>query len=646
MTALRVLGHGPVLATIPADLPTSRLTPAQHASLILPTGSKGMLVLGRRDREYVPGKGGTRVARKVYLQAGGTANEVVRTVQSFDDGVSEILVAMNSFRPRGALGADYHSWPDKRLGNLLQLRAVWCELDCYKAGEYRHVPVEDMPWHILDRCRREGVPAPSYVVSSGRGLHIVWLTEGVPSVALPVWKAVQKRLGEVFRDMGPDAVAAGPTGNLRLVGTTNSGLNVRMVWPATAGEVDRYTFRALAAEILPYSPEECREYRAKAEERKAAKQADNAVREASGKGGRRLSVETYRAAIEADLWKLLDARYPASDRIVRTEDDDGEHGRFLFALARLWACRLDADALKAEVEKHAARLGYRHAQDAVRQVGTIIRKRRALQGREAGGAPRKAFFYRFGPQVLVRDFRIDEDLARALDLRILRPLSMKAERAAERQAKVRISKGAKPRAGVQAERLTLGKRAIALRDAEGLSRPQLCERLGVKPTLLDKAIREAKAEVPPPATAPKPKLPQPSRVSSRFVAQALEVVSALEADKAASYTADVRDVAPLHEDTRPAGSERNGGPSHVEGVQVIRRTPFFTEYRTPTEAYGILREKSGGIWYEQRVELSLDTTPLSAAPPGRSGATRVLDVLGQLSQASAADRRLAKRRRA
>lgn len=602
-----------------------------------------MLVLGRRDREYVTGKGGARVARKVYLQAAGTADEVVRTVQSFDDGVSEILVAMNAFRPRGALGADYHSWPDKRLGNLLQLRAVWCELDCYKAGDYRHVPVEEMPWHILDRCRREGVPAPSYVVSSGRGLHLVWLTEGVPSVALPAWKAVQKRLVEIFHDMGPDAVAAAATGNLRLVGTTNGGLDVRMVWPETAGKIERYTFRALAEEILPYSPEECREYRAKAEARKAARRADNAVREASGKGGRGLSVETYRAAIEADLWKILDARYPASDRIVRTEDDNGEHGRFLFALACLWACRLDADALKAEVEKHAARLGYRHAQDAVRQVGTIIRKRRALQGREAGGAPRRSFFYRFGPQVLVRDFRIDENLARALDLRILRPLSMVAERAAERQAKVRISKGAKPRAGVQAERLALGKRAIALRDAEGLSRQQLCERLGVKPTLLDKAIREAKAEVPPPPViATRPRLPQPSRVSSRCIAPASQVVSALEADKDASYTPDVRDEAPPVKDTRPAGSEKDGGPTHVEGLQVIPRTPFFTEYVSATERYGIFREKYGGRWYEQRIELALETS--SAVPSDTGHGGRVIEVLGQLSAAAAADRRRAKRR--
>lgn len=598
-----------------------------------------MLVLGRRDREYVLGKDGARISRKVYLQAGATSDEVIRTVESFDDGVSEILVAMNAFRPRGALGADYHCWPDKRLGNLLQLRSVWVELDYYKRGGYRSTPPHEMPAHILERCHQQGIPAPSYIVSSGRGLHLAWLTEGVPSAALPAWKAVQVQLAEAFHDMGPDTTAAAPTGNMRLVGTSNHGRDVRMLWPATVGKIFRYSFRSLASEILPYTPEECREYRAKAEERKAAQRAANAVREASGKGGGSHTVETYRAAIEADLWKLLDHRYPADQPVVRTDEESGEHGRFLFAFARLWACRLGPDALKAEVEKHAQRLGYKTPQDAVRQVGTIIRKRRALHEREPGGAPRRSFFYRFGPQVLVQEFRIDEDIARALDLRILRPLSMVPERARERQAKLRLARGAKPRADAQAKRLALGHQAIALREAEGLSRPQLCERLGVKATTLDKAIREAKAQAP-----------AGSRVSSRYIESASEATPALEACEPASYTHDVRDVAPLHEDTRPAGSEKDGGPSHVEPevkpqVRVIHHTPVFTEYRTPTEAWGILREKAATSWYETRIELPLHPpAPLPARKLTASEEALVIDVMGQLAREAARDRRRAKRR--
>ncbi|KQT59796.1 hypothetical protein ASG52_20695 [Methylobacterium sp. Leaf456] len=44
-------------------------------------------------------------------------------------------------------------------------------------------------------------------------------------MALPVWKALQKRLVEVFHGMGSDAAAA-PTANLCLVGTTTGGFDV------------------------------------------------------------------------------------------------------------------------------------------------------------------------------------------------------------------------------------------------------------------------------------------------------------------------------------------------------------------------------------------------------------------------------------
>lgn len=524
-----------------------------------------MLVIGRRDREYVLSRTGEKVAKRIYIQAGASSDEVVRTVASFDDG-GEILVAMNAFGLRGTFGGDYHCWPDKRLGNLLQIRAVWVELDFYKRGDFRYRTPEDMVGEIMARCSRELIPAPSYIVASGRGLHVVWLTDGVPSVALPAWKAVQRHLAEAFGDMGPDAVAAAPTGNLRLVGTSNRGLDVRMLWPATVGQIYRYVLRAIASEILPYSPEQCREYRDKAAERKAVRQAAAATRKATGRQFE-LSVDTYREAMERDLWKVLDHRYPDGERILTHEDDDGAHGRFLFAFARLWACTMNAEDLTAQVERHARRLGYRNPKDAVREAGSMIRRRRQVDTGVARKNRPGTGFYRFGPQVLVNEFGIDEDLARLLDLRILRPLSMKAERARERQAKVRLDKGAKPRAEAKAARLAIGRQAIALRDAEGLTRPQLCAQLRVKPTLLDKAIAEAKAEpaqaVParPEAKPPAPK-PRTSRVSSPHIALVEKEPATLDAGMQDAYNHAVRDKAPPSEDTRPAGSVRGGGPLH------------------------------------------------------------------------------------
>ncbi len=534
-----------------------------------------MLVAGKRDRVPTLSRTGEREYRMEYMQVGAVASEVAAAITRFNDG-GEILVAMNAFRPRGTFGAHYSERPDKRLANLLQLRACWAELDFYKRGAFRHCSPEDMVWTVLDRCRQENIPAPSYIVTSGRGLHVVFLTEGVPSIALKAWQAAQKRLADAFHDMGPDRVGAVATSNLRLVGTRNRAVPVRMVWPATVGEIRRFSFRALCEEILPFSPEQCREYREKAEARKVERKAAATRRVANG-GSPALSADTYKAAMEADLWRLLDGRYPADMRIVRTEEDDGSHGRFLFGFARLWACRMSASELQAEVEANAKRLGYRRPADAVTAVGAVIRRRKLYdQGKARKNRP-ETCGYKFGPQAFVTEFDVTPEDARAFDLRILVPDAMKAERVAERQAKSRLKKGAKPRADVQAERLALGRQALALRDAEGLSRPQLCERLGVKATHLDKAMREAKAaaaKTVPAATKPKAKPQVPprraasraSRVSSRYIAIAAETPASLEGVEAASYTGDVRAEAPPFEDTRPVTPSEAGGPSHVRGL--------------------------------------------------------------------------------
>lgn len=552
-------------ARIPADLlnrPARLLTPSQHATLILPPGAKGMLVAGRRDREPVLSPTGEQEYRMAYLQVGAVAGDIAQAIAGFDIG-GEILVAMNAFRPRGTFGGHYSERPDKRLSNLLQFRACWAELDFYKHGDFRNRTAQEMVWEVLNRCSQESVPAPSYVMSSGRGLHVVWLMEGVPSVALKAWKAVQKRLADVFADMGPDRVGSNAAANLRLAGTTNRGIPVSMLWPEKVGDVLRYAFRALCDEVLPYTPEQCREHREAAAARTVVRKAAAANQVATG-ASPVLTVETYRAAMERDLWRLLDHRYPAGARIRAGEDDDGSHGRFLFALARLWACRLDARELQAEVEQHAVRLGYRNPRDAVREAGAVIRRRKLHDEGKARKNRPETCGYTFGPQVFVRDFAVTPAEARALDLRILVPPAMKAERVAERQAKTRLKKGMKPRADLQADRLALGQRALALREAERLTRAQLCDRLGVKPTLLDKAMREANAQALARSSKPLPKAPRATcRVSSRFIAIAGSGADALEGSMPSAYTPDVRAEAPPHEDMRPVASERIGGPSHV-----------------------------------------------------------------------------------
>ncbi|MBY0251594.1 MAG: hypothetical protein K2X54_09470 [Methylobacterium organophilum] len=520
----RLLGSSTAAPASMRDMPTYCLSPAQHASLVLPAKAKGILVFGRWAEETKLDRKGARITERVYRQAGAKHAEIEQAIA----GIEPVLMAMNSFRECGRYGAHYSHAPDRRLTNLATLRAAWVELDYYKTRAWARYAPHAMVAHVLARLRDEHIPAPSYIVSSGRGLHAVWLLDGAPSVALPAWKALQHRLNETLRDMGTDRVAAAPTGNLRLTGTWNRGALVTMIWPATVGEIFRYGLRGLCDEVLPYTPEQCREYR----ERKAAqREARSAVaRQRVARGGSpALTGESYWATIERDLWRLLDLRYPAGVKVVKTEDEDGSHGRHLFAFAKVWAWQHRESAVVRElIERHARRLGFtpkaalREALGVLRLLGCMERG----EGRFAEGATGP---YRVGPRTLVKEFGITPREARDADLRMLVPVSMKAERVCERAAKSRAAKGATPRADVQAERLAIGQQALRLRDEEGLTRAQICTRLGVKPARLDKALAEAKA-VAAIGTVSKPKRmakiapaeqPEPvdeaSCVSSRYI---------------------------------------------------------------------------------------------------------------------------------
>lgn len=103
---------------------------------------------------------------------------------------------------------EFHSW---RLVRLLKtLRACYVDLDgC-------------TDWRVaLDLCDQLGLP-PSYLVTSGRGVHLYWLMEATPGRALPVWQAVQRKLIALFSALGADPACADSTRVLRLVGTVNS----------------------------------------------------------------------------------------------------------------------------------------------------------------------------------------------------------------------------------------------------------------------------------------------------------------------------------------------------------------------------------------------------------------------------------------
>ena len=101
------------------------------------------------------------------------------------------------------------------------------------------------------------MPAPSYVIASGRGLAAVWLVEVLARDALPRWQALASRLIEHFSALGIDPGASRDVARvLRLAGTMNTtpvpARLVRCVYPEV-GAPAVYGFDELCKLLLPYA---------------------------------------------------------------------------------------------------------------------------------------------------------------------------------------------------------------------------------------------------------------------------------------------------------------------------------------------------------------------------------------------------------
>ena len=162
--------------------------------------------------------------------------------------------------------------PNRRVVYLLRLNLCFVDLDTYKT-HWAGVPPESLSNRVQGYCLDEGIPSPSLILYSGRGLQVKWLLERpLPRAALPRWNAVQKQLVASLTPFGADPGARDASRLLRLVDTVNtrSGERVRVLWVNDReGEVKHYHFEYLAETLLPLARETVREERKAKEERRA-----------------------------------------------------------------------------------------------------------------------------------------------------------------------------------------------------------------------------------------------------------------------------------------------------------------------------------------------------------------------------------------
>ena len=146
--------------------------------------------------------------------------------------------------------------PNRRVVNLARIGLLFADLDTYRVPWAIERSPEQIAEYVLFHCHDEGIPPPSILIFSGRGLQAKWLLSStLPRQALPRWNACQKYLIDRLSHIGADPAAKDASRVLRLVHTVNSksGKICRVVHVESGsdGLPIRYNFEYLAEVLLP-----------------------------------------------------------------------------------------------------------------------------------------------------------------------------------------------------------------------------------------------------------------------------------------------------------------------------------------------------------------------------------------------------------
>jgi hypothetical protein len=115
----------------------------------------------------------------------------------------------------------------RRISSVASLGCAFVDIDCYKVGL---APDERLVEQIIGCATQLGLPEPTYVVSSGRGLYVKWLFEQqLPAAQIERWQRLQGVLIPLYRALGSDPGVRDAARVLRAVESVNSSANDAIV---------------------------------------------------------------------------------------------------------------------------------------------------------------------------------------------------------------------------------------------------------------------------------------------------------------------------------------------------------------------------------------------------------------------------------
>jgi hypothetical protein len=138
------------------------------------------------------------------------------------------------------------SVPMRQSVHIAWLTHAYVDLDTYKSDRWRTLPPDEIVQEILWHCADADIPAPSIILSSGRGFYCKWFwTRPVPRAEAGRALAVNRTLCRALVAFKADPSATDLARVLRVADTVNSRNNgpVEIVWlNGSAGAPTTYDF--------------------------------------------------------------------------------------------------------------------------------------------------------------------------------------------------------------------------------------------------------------------------------------------------------------------------------------------------------------------------------------------------------------------
>ena len=424
---------------------------------------------GHAQRVAVCTKQGGEWSENVYAHddAGSLA---VQFAGSFDLNVYQ---SQNGFHKR------------RTIADVAAITSSYLDLDFYKVPGLAGLSVEEILDRVLDA--HPWLPAPTFIVSSGRGGYFSWLyPQPLGGELLPKWKAVEDILCQLLAPFGADPQARDAARVLRVIGSVNQKSGERVTGSRDTGGA--IAFDHLYRLVTTYGLAELRK-RAQAQSSAAglvvASTAD--VERAVRDSGKATAAQRAQHLLPLQLAhdRMADCRVIARLRGVPLTDYRARL-LFVFAASAVWYATAE-DQLEAELVAFADDHFADGKRYGLRQVGTVIDRLRLDQE----GLPRIWDGARIPNRYrLSNPWIIDSLEITGAEQRELRTVISAQERQ-RRRVERRRKAGMVTREDYQAAAQDRRTRAVALRQ-RGLTQTAIAAELGITQGHVSKLLRAAK----------------------------------------------------------------------------------------------------------------------------------------------------------